>query len=543
MGAIAKHYVELSARIDKLENAFKKVKKENNTLEKGFKKIGGAIAAAFAAEKLISFGIEASKLAAKAEGIQAAFDRLNQPTLLNELRGAVRGTVDDVTLMQSAVRAQNFKIPLEKLGSFFKFATDRAIQTGESVDYLTNSIIDGIGRKSTLVLDNLGISASELQAEMKKTGDFGLAAGNIIEREIAKAGDVADTTATKTARWGASMKNIQVTIGSGINKVLNMLAPAIDASFGFLVKMMPIVQKHLVAAINYFIDLYNESMLFRAGVQFIGVAFKNTWAFIKFFFVQLFDNLKNSAKAIKQLLTGDFAGAWETAKGAFGDVIDNYKTLGKDVADNYMKAIENTLTPKKKVELLTIDESMAAQAVESATAAGTTIANALLAPMASLGMGGGTEAGQKAPAGSLASSDKKNPVDQFAASFETLQVKAQESLGAAGGYISGFFEGFAGAFTSGENVMKQFLDYFKKWALQVIIQIAAIAAAAAVLSAITGGGFGAIFGNLFGGSGIGQAFGGMKDLIGMGGAAGGGGLTSILKGEDIFTSLFRFSTR
>ena len=139
-------------------------------------------------------------MAAQAEGIRAAFEALNNPTLLNDLRTSVRGTVDDVKLMQSAVRAKNFKIPLEKLGTFFKFATDRAIQTGESVDYLVNSIIDGIGRKSTLVMDNLGISAAELQAEIKKTGDFGLAAGNIIEKAIGEAGDVAETTAIKTAR-------------------------------------------------------------------------------------------------------------------------------------------------------------------------------------------------------------------------------------------------------------------------------------------------------------------------------------------------------
>jgi hypothetical protein len=537
MAPIAKHYVELSARIDKLENAFKKVKKENNALQGAFKKVGGAIAAAFAAERLISFGVEASKLASKAEGIRAAFDRLNQPTLLNDLRTSVRGTVDDVTLMQSAVRAQNFKIPLEKLGSFFKFATDRAIQTGESVDYLTNSIIDGIGRKSTLVLDNLGISASELQAEMKKTGDFGLAAGNIIEREIGKAGDVAETTATKTARWGATMKNIQVTIGSGINKVLNSLAPAIDASFGYLIKLMPIIQKHIVLAINYFIDLYNESMLFRGAIQFIGVSFKNTWAVVKFFFKQLWDALKTSAKAIKQLLTGDFAGAWETLKGSFDDIIDNYKDLGSEVAQNYVDAFEATLNPQKKVELITIDEAVAQQAVTAATQAGQTIANALITPMQGLGLG--AEAGQKSPAGSLSSDDKKNPIDMLAQSFANVEAVAEQSLAATGGYLTGFFEGFAGAFTNGENILKQFLDYFKKWAVQIIAQILAIAAAAAVLAIVSGGSFGGIFKGLFSNTGFGGMLGGMKNLGGIGGA--GGGIGGILKGENIFLSMSRFT--
>ena len=147
------------------------------------KRIGGAIAAAFAVQKITQFATESVKLAAEAEGVVAAFQKLNKPTLLKDLRKAVQGTISDVELMKQAVRASNFKVPLNQLATFFEFATKRAAQTGESVDYLVNSIIDGIGRKSTLVMDNLGISATELQAEIKKVGDFGEAA---VETSLAR---------------------------------------------------------------------------------------------------------------------------------------------------------------------------------------------------------------------------------------------------------------------------------------------------------------------------------------------------------------------
>lgn len=201
-----------------------------------FKKVGAAIGLAFGAQQLISFGQEAVKVAAQAEGISKAFERLNRPNLLAELRKATRGTVDDLTLMRQAVRAENFQVPLEKLGKFFDFATQRSIQTGESVDYLVSSIIDGIGRKSTLVLDNLGISASELQDEIKKVGDFGEAAGNIIERELAKAGDVADTTAIKLARITTAFDNMKVSVGAALiefadfSLILNDIARAANTS-------------------------------------------------------------------------------------------------------------------------------------------------------------------------------------------------------------------------------------------------------------------------------------------------------------------------
>ena len=116
-------------------------------------------------------------------------------------------------MKRKAVQARNFKIPLEQLATYFEFATKRAIQTGESVDYLVNSIITGIGRKSVLVMDNLGISAVELQKEIAKVGDFGIASGNIIQRELRSMGDVADTTATSIAQLATAWSDLKLAAG------------------------------------------------------------------------------------------------------------------------------------------------------------------------------------------------------------------------------------------------------------------------------------------------------------------------------------------
>lgn len=224
--------VDIGARLDKFERALRDVQGEfkklsgniqsrsktaSNSMENAFvgklKNIASSIAAAFSVQQIAKFATEAVNLAAKAEGIESAFNRLNKPNLLGNLRSATRGTVTDLELMRQAVRANNFQVPLEKLASFFEFATQRSAQTGESVDYLVNSIIDGIGRKSTLVLDNLGISAARLQDEVKKTGDFGAAAGKIIQEELGKAGNVATTAAQKIAAQRVELENTQKEIG------------------------------------------------------------------------------------------------------------------------------------------------------------------------------------------------------------------------------------------------------------------------------------------------------------------------------------------
>jgi hypothetical protein len=182
------------------------------------KRVAGIFAAAFGVSAIISFGKEVIGLANKAEGVKTAFQTLNAPGLLQGLRLATRGTVTDFQLMQKAIQARNFQIPLSQLATYFEFATKRAIQTGESVDYLVDSIITGIGRKSVLVMDNLGISAASLQKEIQKTGDFGIAAGNIIRGELTSMGEVADTTAIKIASISTAWQNIKGGIGAQITQ-------------------------------------------------------------------------------------------------------------------------------------------------------------------------------------------------------------------------------------------------------------------------------------------------------------------------------------
>jgi hypothetical protein len=205
-------------------------KKTSGSLISQFSKVGAAIGVAFGAAELISFGKEAVNVAAKAEGIERAFNKLNNPNLLADLRKATRGTVSDLELMQKAVQANNFKLPLDQLAKLFKFATDRAIETGESVDYLVESIVLGISRKSIPILDNLGISSVQIQEEMRKTGDFAQAAFNIVEQSMADAGDVADTTAVQFAQMQTSWENFKLLFGSAIisTGVISELKKVID---------------------------------------------------------------------------------------------------------------------------------------------------------------------------------------------------------------------------------------------------------------------------------------------------------------------------
>lgn len=213
MSIIGSIFVRLGLKSDEFSKGIKQSEGQLSSFKGVVEKIGGAIAGAFAVDKIVQFTKEAYKLAGQAQGVYNAFSRLNRPGLLNDLKEATRGTTDELKLMQTAVQANNFKIPLNQLATYLKFATNRAIETGESVDYLVQSIILGIGRKSPLILDNLGISASELREELAKTGDMGKAVGNIINKSMSEAGDAIETSAVKTQKLGAAWKNFMTSVG------------------------------------------------------------------------------------------------------------------------------------------------------------------------------------------------------------------------------------------------------------------------------------------------------------------------------------------
>lgn len=210
------------------EQQLGKLDKTAQKVTTSFKSLGVAMFGAFGAQELTrqvaQFTKEAAQLGLKAEGVRRAFVALNNPNLLADLRKATRGTVDDLTLMQTAVRADKFKIPLNELARLLKFAQVRARETGQSVDFLTNSIVDGIGKKSALILDNLGLSAVQIQEEFKKTGDFATAVGNIIETELGKAGEAGDTAADKFERFNTSITNLKLAFG----ELLIKATPAIE---------------------------------------------------------------------------------------------------------------------------------------------------------------------------------------------------------------------------------------------------------------------------------------------------------------------------
>lgn len=226
---LSKRLTDVKARMNDLDIKSRGLK-ENLLDKKTLSFFQGEILFRFAeligkgAAKIKDFAQEGIIMAQSADGIIHAFRKLDQPNLLDNLRKATKGTVADVELMKAAIKAKDFRIPLEDLGKYLTFAQLKAQQTGQSLDYMVDSIVTGLGRQSPQILDNLGLSAAEIKEETEKTGNFMKAVATIVENNLAQAGETYISAADRAAQKTTKLQNQQLELGKALLPIKEMAA-------------------------------------------------------------------------------------------------------------------------------------------------------------------------------------------------------------------------------------------------------------------------------------------------------------------------------
>ena len=225
-------YARLEKQLEETREAMARLRGGTNETSGSFLKLGnmkamvvGFFASAGAAaldffkdgmSKAKEFVRESVEVAIQADGVLHAFEKLDRPDLLANLRTATKGTLSDLELMKATVKAKDFRIPVDDMGKYLAFAQLKAQQTGQSVEYMTDSIVTGLGRKSLLILDNLGLSAAEINEEVAKTGDFMKGVSNIIDRQLTQS-ELYVSASDKAAQADARLENAKLKLGKRLS--------------------------------------------------------------------------------------------------------------------------------------------------------------------------------------------------------------------------------------------------------------------------------------------------------------------------------------
>jgi hypothetical protein len=192
--------------------------------------------------------VEAYEAAAEGAKIMAAeqFFR-NAGKSIGEYRKATNGMVSDAELMKKANLADSMGIDEATFKKLVMVAEASALKTGQSFDYMFNSIIVGTARSSRLLLDNLGIivsvgQANETYAEKVNKTVEALSAE---EKQLAFIEEVArqsqgtldeyaqatDRTAESFARFDATIANVVDGIKVGLAQAMAQVLPSFTDFF------------------------------------------------------------------------------------------------------------------------------------------------------------------------------------------------------------------------------------------------------------------------------------------------------------------------
>jgi hypothetical protein len=200
----------------KFDQGLNGAEKKANSFGSVIKKIGGILAAAFSVGAIIRFSKEAMRMAAEVEGIKNAYTKFGDEgkRVLEEIKIATRGVIEEDKLMQIAVKAKSLGIPFKDLGTYLTFATNQAIRLGKPIEEFADLMINAVGRQQARGLVAMGLAAKEANAAFTDTAGI----VGFVKKKLEEMGPVADTTAIKMARLAVAGTELKQAWGAWLNK-------------------------------------------------------------------------------------------------------------------------------------------------------------------------------------------------------------------------------------------------------------------------------------------------------------------------------------
>lgn len=309
----------------------------------------------------------------------------------------------------------------------------------------TASALDNIGISSKQVESDLVSGAKttfdviqEVSARLKELPQNGQEVGEVLKdvfgRTAAEGGlqmiEQLDTMSTKmedvlevTGEYG-QLQLEQIEAQNELNDAVSTLFDMSDQGWEnmitrvkiFATKTLAALIRKIVDIINYFIDLYNESMTFRAVVQGIIVLFKGMWETAKLVFGNMLAAIKGVAKALAgvgDIFVGIITLDPSHVKSGLATLRDAFITGIKEIGQNstqYGQAmVDNFMEGAQRAAKDHINPLSSAMGVDSGTGGGSDVA-----VTGGVGGGKGTSTGGGKGAAAKAAAQRAKEIDKQA---------------------------------------------------------------------------------------------------------------------------------
>lgn len=186
--------------------------------------------------------------------------------------------------------------------------------------------------------------------------------GTLLIQSIADINTNLDVAKERTGELGeATRKQLEAEqeLSETINAVFKMSGTSFETMIAhakaYIAQGLVSIIKKCVDIVNWFIRMYNNSLLFRGAVNSLVNSFKIVWEVFKFVFNQIVDGFKAAGTVIEGIVTLD----WDKVKKGWSDGMNalkgNVETMAKNIAANTANAFNQTM--EDRIEEIHIDLS------------------------------------------------------------------------------------------------------------------------------------------------------------------------------------------
>lgn len=241
--------IKIKADDAQYQQALKKADANTASFARGMAAHGKTMALALSSAAIAATAFSVSA-AADYEALERSFTNLvtsqgkDADLYIQKLKKATRDTASQASLISQANRAMLLGLDVDTLVNMAEGATVIAQATGQSSEYLFESLALGVGRQSRLLLDNLGIivdterayqeyaaalgkSTSELTEQEQKTA-FLQAAMDGLNSRVESLGGFSEDTKASMAKLKASMQDMAVSVGETFLPAVNDAVTAVN---------------------------------------------------------------------------------------------------------------------------------------------------------------------------------------------------------------------------------------------------------------------------------------------------------------------------
>lgn len=261
---------------------------------------------------LNSFKMADNRIRTMSSSVSTALKNIGVDTkqLESDLQSGNKNTYDAIKLVSEKLK----ELPKDSAAS------------GQAIKAVFGKDGAAVGVELLQNLDQIGGNLDEMK---KKAGDLG---------------KVRDEQVAKQAELNNIMSGFFDSTGGGFEMM-------IAKGKLFTVNTLVGIAKGIISIINYFVKLYNDSILFRAVIQGIITSWNVLWNTVKSVFTYMMDEIKVIGKALHGAFTLNF----DEIKQAYAEWGNNTNKLAKNIVNGTVKAVkEGTDNLQKQIKPVTI---------------------------------------------------------------------------------------------------------------------------------------------------------------------------------------------